>query len=488
MGTAQRITYTRIVVSSILELYDSALIRKIDQAVINMEYNGFMVDPGYCARGYEMALMDESRCLKQLRDATGHLAIDTIVGQPNADKIWTSSVQLPKLLEQGFNLPPSPFKSKGKVNLAEGQRSTDKRALEWILGRVGDDDKARRVCEGVIELRRIRNSAKYLQKFPTFIGPDGFIHPICGPAGDEDDAVGALTGRLAMKKPEGQQVPKDPKKDKYAIRRAFIAPYGYKLVIADYTALEVVILANICDILFGDTLLYDLTAPGQDIHAYNAKRIFGDLLGWSTDSGRKLASVSNLEEFKTDKELNWYRETVKSVWYKLQYGGTVHGFATSLKGKDGELIGERRAKEIVDALYEACPPISKWHNWVRGRLREWGGIPALDGRWVDYRDVISRGKWGFEAACRGADNAPMQGTGAGVIGAAMVGVDESTELERIGAKLQLQIHDELQLRVPGDHAEYAADTLKEIMEGAFPLKNLRASVGIGDNWMDAKAA
>jgi DNA polymerase I-like protein with 3'-5' exonuclease and polymerase domains len=197
-----------------------------------------------------------------------------------------------------------------------------------------------------------------------------------------------------MKKPEGQQVPKDPKKDRYFIRRAFVAPPGQKLVVADYSALEVVILANICDMLFGNTLLYDLTAPGQDIHAYNAKRIFGDLLGWSTDSGRRIADVTDLSQFKSDKELDWYRETVKAVWYKLQYGGTVHGFATSLKDKDGNLIGEARAREIVDALYAACPPIQLWHSWVRERLREWGGIPALDGRWVDYSHLISLGYWG----------------------------------------------------------------------------------------------
>lgn len=475
--------------STILDLYESAKIQRIDEAVINMEYNGFMIDAEYCARGYELACRDEAAVLESLRGAVNDRVSDleSIVGQSDPDAIWTSSAQLPKLLEKGFGLPPSPFKMKGKVDVDAGKRSTDRRALEWILGRVGDDEAARRVCEGVIELRRVRNSAKYLQKFPTFIGADGFIHPMCGPADDDDDAVGALTGRLGMKKPEGQQVPKDPKKDKYFIRRAFIAPPGQKLVVADYSALEVVILANISDMLFGDTLLYDLTAPGADIHAYNAQRIFGELLGWTTDSGRRIADVRDLSEFKTNKELEWYRETVKAVWYKLQYGGTVHGFATSLKDKNGELIGERRAGEIVDALYEACPPIQKWHNWVRNFLRQHGGIPALDGRWVDYSRLIALGKWAFEKACRGADNAPMQGTGAAVIGAAMVDVNESPELERIGARTQLQVHDELQLRVDAEHAEYAGDCLKEIMESAFPLKNLRVEIGIGDNWMEAKS-
>lgn len=469
------------------------MIRKIDQAVINMEYNGFMIDAEYCAKGYAQACQDEASVLASLRGAVEERRLDLIslVGQGDPDLIWTSSVQLPKLLEHGFNLPPSPFKAKGKVDIDAGQRSTDKRALDWILSRTGDDGAARRVIEGIVELRRVRNSAKYLKKFPTFVGPDGFIHPVCGPAGDDDDAVGALTGRLAMKKPEGQQVPSDPKKDRYFIRRAFVAPPGQKLVVADYSALEVVILANIADMLFGDTLLYDLTAPGADIHAYNAYNIFGKLLGWTTDSGRRLADFPDARDggyWKTDPELAWYRETVKAVWYKLQYGGTVHGFADSLKDKDGNPIGKAKATEIVDALYAACPPVAKWHGWVRERLREWNGIPALDGRWVDYSDLIARGKWAFEKACRGADNAPMQGTGAGVIGAAMVDVDESVELERLEAKTQLQIHDELQLRAPEENASTVGGLLKEIMEGAFPLKNLRVTVGIGDNWLDAKHA
>jgi hypothetical protein len=86
-------------VSTILELYDSAKIQRIDEAVINMEYNGFMVDAEYCARGYAVACQDEQAVLESLRGAVRGKDLTALVGQPDPDAIWTSSVQLPKLLE-----------------------------------------------------------------------------------------------------------------------------------------------------------------------------------------------------------------------------------------------------------------------------------------------------------------------------------------------------------------------------------------------------
>lgn len=469
--------------SSILDLYASSKIQKIEEATIEMERAGFMIDPEYCNKGFALAQLDEAQILKSLRDSVAEAGVQW---PGPIDDIWTSSVQLPDLLENHLGLPPSPYKTKGRVDLDAGKRSTDKRALDWILSRIGDDKPARQIVRGVTELRRVRSSAKYLEKLPRFIGADGFIHPICGPAGDEDDAVGAVTGRYGMKKPEAQQIPSNPKKDRYFIRRAFVAPQGMRLVVSDYTALEVVVLANICEDLFGDTLLLDLTAPGQDIHAYNAHGIFGTHLNWVTDSGRRIKDFPEQSLYKTDPELAWYRETVKAVWYKLQYGGTVHGFATSLLDKDGEPIGKTRAEEIVEALYAACPSIKKWHNWVAGWLRKHKSIVGLGGRVIDYTDLIARGNWGFEAACRGADNGPMQMTGADTIGSAMVAVMECPEMKKLGAIQQLQIHDELQLRAPADNCEKAGHLLQEHMENAFPLKNLRAEWGIGDCWANAK--
>jgi DNA polymerase I-like protein with 3'-5' exonuclease and polymerase domains len=471
--------------SSIIDLWNAANIRGIDEAAIEMEQNGFMLDSEFCARGLEVAEVDERKALDTLATTCELLGArrESIAVW---DDVWTSTKQLSDLLENELHIPPSPYKTKGRVNVRAGERSTDKRAVEWMLEKTTDVAK-RTVLETLLELRKIRSSMKYLRKLPTFVGPDGYIHPTTGPAGDSDDRVGAITWRFAMKNPEGQQIPKDPRKDRYFIRRAFIAPPGMKLVVSDYTALEVVILANISEILFGDTLLLDLTMPGMDVHAYNAHRIFGDLLDYRTESGRRVKDLGDPKLYKSDPELVFFRDIIKTIWYKLTYGGSAYSFGMSLKDKDGELLGEKRAQVLVDALYAACPPLRKWHDWVEAQLVERGTICAMNGAEANYSETIKRGEWGLKAACRAGGNYPMQATGAAVIGAAMYSIVRCPELRRLGALFQLQIHDENQLRCPEAVAKsHVAPLLLEHMKNAYPLKNLAATVGIADNWQEAK--
>lgn len=478
---------------SVFETYKSARIQEIEEAAIEMEFNGFAIDSDYFRSQAGIARGDLDSCLGKLRGEVQRLGYDCV----RPDDIWASPKQLVGLLHDsadGLQLPPSPFWFKGRVDVDAGERKTDRTALEWVASRcVGPHAKARGIVEGVMEFRRIGSSLKYLEKLPKFVGPDGFVHPVCGPAGDEDDRVGAITGRRAMKNPEAHQIPRDKRKDKYGIRRGFVAPPGQLLVVRDYTALEVVILANVFEWLFNDTQLLELTAPGMDIHAYNAKRVFGDFLDWRTPSGRRIRDVDDLSQFKEDPELAWYRDAIKAVWYKLQYGGTIHGFSTSLRDQNGNPVGKQRAQEIVGALYEAVPAVPKWQAYISAILREYGGICALDGRWVSYEHLIAKGNgrkddtdWAFQAAVRGAQNLPAQGTGAHICGVAMADLVASPELKKLGGLLQLEIHDELQCRGPGDNAEKIDGVMKEVMESAFPLKNLRTSGGIGQTWMDCK--
>lgn len=479
--------------SPILALYQSARIQEIEEAAIEMEANGFAIDVPYFGAQAGLALEDQTKCLGGLATCCGVLGIPA----ERAGDIWTSGPQLAELLHGKLHLPKSPYWAKGRVKIDDGEVKLDRTALEWVRDHIpercsGPDSQARAIIEGVMELRRIGASLKYLQKLPRYVGPDGFVHPVCGPAGDEDDRVGAITGRFGMKNPEGQQIPRDKRKDRYGIRRGFVAPADMKLVVRDYTALEVVIMANACEWLFGDTLLLDLTAPGQDIHAYNAHRVFGTFLNWRTSSGRVIRDADP-KSFKGDPELDWFREAIKAVWYKLQYGGTVHGFATSLKDQAGEPVGKTRAEEIVGALYEAVPSVPKWTEFCAAQLREFGGICALDGRWVDYSELISRGNgrkdgsdWAFQKALRGAQNLPAQGTGAHVIGCAMVDCLASPELRKLGAVMELQVHDELRWRCPEGNEARVGEAADEIMSSAFPLKNLRTAGGHGNNWQDCK--
>lgn len=479
----------------ILDLFTSAKVQEINEAAIEMEWNGFQIDTAFFNSQAEVARRD----LNSIYDSLGGLLQSAGVVPEDPDTVWSSPKQLVNVLHSpsgkgGLGLPPSPYWFKGRVKLDAGERKTDRTALEWILSQVeqgarscaGAHPSARGVLEGLMGLRRVGSSLKYLEKLPRFVGPDGFVHPVCGPAGDEDDRVGAITGRFGMKNPESQQIPRDKRKDAYHIRRGFVAPPGQLLVVRDYTALEVVILANICEWLFGDTVLLELTAPGQDIHAYNAYNVFGRVLGWVTPTGRRLSEVSDLAAFKEDPELAWYRDAIKAVWYKLQYGGTVHGFATSLKDQKGEPVGKQRAEEILGALYEAVPSVPKWQDFVARVLERDGGISAFDGRFVDYSDLMERGDWGKSSADRKGQNFPMQSGGAHVIGAAMVEAVKSSELKKLGAVLELQVHDELRWRCPAENAQRVYDVAGEIMGAAFPLKNLRTEGGIGQNWEACK--
>jgi len=465
-------------------------VQQIEEAAIEMEWNGFAIDSDYFRAQAEIAGRDLASCLSNLRNQL----TDFGFSYAEPDGIWASPKQLVELLHERLKLPASPYWFKGRVDIDGGERKTDRTALEWVASRcVGPHAKARPIVEGVMELRRIGSSLKYLAKLPNYVGPDGFVHPVCGPAGDEDDRVGAITGRFGMKNPEGQQIPRDKRKDRYHIRRGFVAPRGQLLVVRDYTALEVVIIANICEWLFGDTQLLDLTAPGQDIHAHNAYNVFGRFLNQKTLTGRPIKDYPDLKLFKTDPELAWYRDAIKAVWYKLQYGGTIHGFATSLRDQSGEPVGKSRAQEIVEALYEAVPSVPKWQKFVAAVLRVDGGICALDGRYVDYSSLISRGNgrkddtdWAFQSAVRGAQNLPAQGTGAHIIGCAMVDAMNCQEMHELEALLELQVHDELRWRCPADNAPRVMGLAGEIMQGAFPLKNLRSEGGIGINWEESK--
>ena len=547
-------------------LAESAQLVAIDDAIQEMESTGFLLDADYCDAQARRARVDEAAQLDQLaawvkdrgyevfpdgveekyreqyekvlskkvtycecgakpcrKRGEGHQRLvgveeSTVIRERNAvrprpptpeeeraeiDSMWSSGVKLRRLLHSdapgALALQPSPVWKKGKVKLHKGEVKLDEVALEWLAARHPEFKEALR---WIINLRRIRSSIKYLTKLPTFIAPDGRVHPVCGPAGDEDDPVGAVTGRLAMKNPEGQQIPKQKKKDRYAIRRAFIAGPGKVLVVADYSALEVVVLAHICKTLFGDTQLEEMTRPGgPDIHSSNARKIFGELLGWVVeegypDAGKPVASFP-LEAFKCDEDpslehpfAKWLRDLVKTVWYGLQYGKGAYGFGNTLLGPDGEPIGEDRAGQIVEGLLNAVPALRAYQEWVRDFISQHLGIPALDGRWCDLtegRDWWDLEEWERSRAWRRALNFPMQSGGAAIVGAAMVAVVRDEWLRSHGFRLILQVHDELVLEGPEECAEQAVERVKALMVGCFRLSvPLQVTAHAAKNWQEAK--
>lgn len=459
------------------QLWDAARMEEVDAAIIEMEANGFALDTGYCENQARVAHTDEEASLAKLGDwldAVGQGAL-------RQDFNWASPKQLVDLLHEKLRLPPSPVWKKGRVKIQEGDRKLDETALEYIADRAPQEIKSG--LHEIINLRRIRGSIKYLTKLPQYVAPDGFIHPVSGPASDVDPRAGTITWRLASKNPEILQMPTRKDKDPYKIRRAFIAPSGYTLIAADETALEAVIFAHVLIKLFDDHQLADLLVPGADLHAYNAKRIFGTYLGWERH-GYRVDTFPDAA-FKNDDypDLQELRELVKAIWYGLMYGKSAYGFATSLRDRDGNPIGQELAEKIVAALYDALPAIPRYQGFTLNYIQEFHGIPGLGGAWCDLSALTRTGnKWDLARAHRIAQNYPMQEGGARVIGHSMVVLRADPQTRALGLLLERQVHDELDFRVPTEHVRQAEELIRKHMT-SYPLESLlQVSIGHGETW------
>jgi DNA polymerase I-like protein with 3'-5' exonuclease and polymerase domains len=201
----------------------------VEEALIEMERNGFRVDVGYCEYQSKRAAEHERETLNKLF-TWHHANVNSSVTPPTqdlVDAIWSSPKQLIAFLDS-IKARRSPIWKKGLVK--RGTWKTDSTALDWVRKiHLQDKPHISELIALILHLRKIRSGKKYVDKLPRFMASDGFVHPVCGPAGDSDDSVGAVSGRLGMKNPEGQQLPKpdeeesQEKKDLYCVRRAIIA-------------------------------------------------------------------------------------------------------------------------------------------------------------------------------------------------------------------------------------------------------------------------
>ena len=273
---------------------------------------------------------------------------------------------------------------------------------------------------------------------------------------------------------------------------------GEILVVGDYKALEAVILGDIGIRLFGDDQVAQMIAPGApDIHCVNAQKIFGEYLGWTFEPDSAYPQLTGLRVDKTDWKTfkkHWYgkylRFMIKAVWYGLSYGKSDYGFQT-LEDVNGKMIGKELAGKLVEGTKSAVPVMSKWHDYVADCVRRYGGIYTLGGRFLDVRELSQKDDWGFASACRKSDNFPAQGTGAEIINDALVRVYRHKGLKRIGFRTFIQVHDELGLRGPIEHAEKAVGFLRGCMDGATAngiklLVQLQTSIGTGYDYYTAK--
>jgi DNA polymerase-1 len=301
----------------------------------------------------------------------------------------------------------------------------------------------------VLEWREISKlKGTYVDALPACIAADGRIHT------RYDQAV-AATGRLSSNAPNLQNIPIRTEAGR-AIRRAFVAPEGKKLVAADYSQIELRILAH----LSGDEALVEVFRRGEDIHRATAARMFG------LDPAKVTADQ---------------RRSAKTINFGVLYGMGPFALAPQLG------VSRTEAKEFIKAYFDRFPKVRACLDAILEKARATGGTETIFGRVRPIPGLHDRNHNVRSNAERMAMNAPFQGTAADVIKKAMLALDAALAQELPEARLLLQVHDELVLEVPAARAAEAAALAKRTMEGAVSLLvPLTVDAGTGHNWAEAK--
>lgn len=289
----------------------------------------------------------------------------------------------------------------------------------------------------------------YTDKLPLMINPvSGRVHT------SYHQAVTA-TGRLSSSDPNLQNIPVRNEEGR-RIRQAFIAPEGYRIVAADYSQIELRIMAHLSQ----DEGLLKAFAEGKDIHRATASEVFGVPL---------------------DKVTGEQRRSAKAINFGLIYGMSAFGLARQLGIPRGE------AQRYMDLYFERYPGVLDYMERTRQQASEQGYVSTLDGRRLYLPDVLSSNAMRRKAAERAAINAPMQGTAADIIKRAMIEVDAWLQgQEKPLVRAIMQVHDELVFEVHESVIDEASQRIRQLMEGSMTLAvPLKVDVGVGMNWDEA---
>ena len=259
------------------------------------------------------------------------------------------------------------------------------------------------------------------------------------------------TGRLSSQNPNLQNIPIRTE-DGRRVRKAFIAPEGCKLIAADYSQIELRIMAH----LSKDERLLSAFKAGEDIHRATAADVFG-------------VDVSEVSDDQ--------RRSAKAINFGLIYGMSAFGLAQQLD------IGRNDAQEYVDLYFERYPGVKEYMDRTRQLAADQGFVETLFGRRLYLPEINASNFQRRQAAERTAINAPMQGTAADIIKRAMIRVDEWLENDRVEARMIMQVHDELVLETSSTEIDTVVQTVSKMMSEAAELSvPLVVECGIGDNW------
>ena len=326
---------------------------------------------------------------------------------------------------------------------AKGQAST----AEAVLAELAEQDfELPKVLMQYRTLSKLKST--YTDRLPEQINPrTGRIHT------SYHQAV-AATGRLSSTDPNLQNIPIRTAEGR-RIRQAFVAPKGYQLLAADYSQIELRIMAHLAK----DESLLDAFRHGRDVHKATAAEVFG----------------VPLDEVSSDQ-----RRSAKAINFGLIYGMSAFGLAKQI-GCD-----RKQAQAYIDVYFHRYPGVLAYMERTREQAAEQGYVETLFGRRLYLPDIHAKNQGLRKAAERTAINAPMQGTAADIIKRAMVAVDNWLSESVLDAKVILQVHDELVLEVREDLVDQVSERIKALMSAAAELDvPLLVEVGVGNNWDEA---
>ena len=406
---------------SIYETIDLPLAR----VLARMERRGIRVDPA------------EMRRLSELMETEVQRLTGEIYALAGRSFNINSPQQLGKVLFEDLHLPAPVKHGKGKAV------STAADVLEDLAGEY-------EICRKVLDYRQlVKLKGTYVDALPALINPrTGRLHTSFNQAG-------AATGRLSSSNPNLQNIPVRTELGR-EIRAAFIPRAGWKLVVADYSQIELRLLAHFskCDVLV------EAFRNGEDIHTRTAAEVF------------------NVAPLMVTPEL---RRRAKAVNFGIVYGLSAFGLAAQLG------IPRHEAQTYIDDYFARYPGVRKWIDKTIAEVRASGVTRTLFGRERPIPDMDSRNPNARGFAERTAVNTPLQGTAADLIKLAMIRIEDEIERRGLRAGMLLQVHDELLFEAPPEEIEEVRKLVKAGMEGVFKLDvPLIADVGVGDNWRDAK--
>jgi len=408
-------------VPSLRRLYEE-IEQPLVPVLLDMEHTGVLIDVAMLKQqSHEL-----SKKLLELQ-ARAHAAAG---GPFNVD----SPKQLQEVLFGKLGLPP-------RRKTAKGQPST----AEDVLEELADEYELPRIVLDYRGMAKLRST--YTDKLPGQVDPrTGRVHT------SYHQAV-AATGRLSSTDPNLQNIPiRTPEGRR--IRQAFVAPPGHVLVAADYSQIELRIMAH----LSGDEGLLKAFAEDRDIHQATAAEVFG----------------AAAEEVTPDQ-----RRAAKAINFGLIYGMSAFGLARQLGIERGA------AQQYVDLYFHRYPGVKRYMDETRAIAREQGYVETVFGRRLYLREIRSKNQQLRQYAERSAINAPMQGTAADIIKRAMIDVHDWLRGDS-GARLVMQVHDELVLEVAGKDLARVERGLRERMSAAAELRvPLKVEVGRGSNWDEA---